>query len=82
MKIGAVLVTHYRLGEEFLQALKLILPEAPVFAAVSVDPAQPVEALRQTIATKIAAMGGIMVRISKVVQPRLPILMSRSLYGN
>ena len=54
-QVGVVIVTHYRLGEEFLQALKLILPEAPVFAAVSVDPAQPVEALRQAIANELAA---------------------------
>lgn len=54
-QVGVVIVTHYRLGEEFLQALKLILPEAPVFAAVSVDPAQPVEALRQTIANALTA---------------------------
>ena len=54
-RIGVVIVTHYRLGEEFLQALKLILPEAPVFAAVSVDPTQPVEVLRQAIANELAA---------------------------
>jgi len=53
-RVGVVIVTHYRLGEEFLQALKLILPEAPAFAAVSVDPGQPVEALRQAIANELA----------------------------
>ena len=37
MKVGVLIVTHYRLGEEFLQALRLILPEAPTFEAVSVD---------------------------------------------
>ena len=34
MKIGVVIVTHYRLGEEFLQALRLIVPDAPPFHAV------------------------------------------------
>ena len=29
MKPGVVIVTHYRLGEEFLQALRLIVPDAP-----------------------------------------------------
>lgn len=54
-QVGVVIVTHYRLGEEFLQALKLILPDAPAFAAVSVDPGQPVEALRQAIETELSA---------------------------
>ena len=31
MKIGVVIVTHYRLGEEFLNAVRLIVPEAPDF---------------------------------------------------
>ena len=35
MKIGVVIVTHYRLGEEFLQALRLIVPDAPPFRRVS-----------------------------------------------
>lgn len=46
MKIGVLIVTHYRLGEEFLQALHLILPEAPKFEAVSVDPTMSVEDVR------------------------------------
>lgn len=54
MKIGVVIVTHYRLGEEFLQALRLILPEAPAFHCVGVDPNQPVEEMRKTIADKLA----------------------------
>jgi len=54
-KVGVVIVTHYRLGEEFLQALQLILPEAPAFAAVAVDPNQPVEQIRQAIADRLAA---------------------------
>ena len=38
MKVGIVVVTHYRLGEEFLQALRLIIPDAPTFHSVSIDP--------------------------------------------
>ena len=50
MKVGVLIVTHYRLGEEFLQALRLILPEAPTFEAVSVDPTMAVEDIRGRIA--------------------------------
>jgi PTS system mannose-specific IIA component len=50
MSIGVVIVTHYRLGEEFLQALRLIVPEAPKFHAVATDPSQSVEDLRGAIA--------------------------------
>lgn len=50
MKVGVLIVTHYRLGEEFLQALRLILPDAPIFEAVSVEPKMPVEEVRGAIA--------------------------------
>jgi PTS system mannose-specific IIA component len=50
VKIGVLIVTHYRLGEEFLQALRLILPEAPTFEAVAVDPTMSVEEVRGAIA--------------------------------
>jgi PTS system mannose-specific IIA component len=50
MSIGVVIVTHYRLGEEFLQALRLIVPEAPKFHAVATNPSQSVEELRGAIA--------------------------------
>ena len=53
MKVGIVIVTHYRLGEEFLQALDLIVPEHPPFQAVSVDPKQPVDEMRDAIAKAI-----------------------------
>ena len=49
MSVGVVIVTHYRLGEEFLQALRLIVPEGPCFHAVSVDPKQSVEEMRTAI---------------------------------
>jgi len=54
MKIGVVIVTHYRLGEEFLQALRLIVPEAPEFGAVSVDPRQGVDEMRRAIEDALA----------------------------
>jgi PTS system mannose-specific IIA component len=50
LKVGVLIVTHYRLGEEFLQALRLILPEAPSFEAVSVEPTMAVEDMRGKIA--------------------------------
>ncbi len=50
MSVGVLIVTHYRLGAEFLQALRLILPDAPRFEAVSVDPTMPVEDVRGSIA--------------------------------
>jgi PTS system mannose-specific IIA component len=50
MTTGVVIVTHYRLGEEFLQALRLIVPDAPPVQAVSVDPKQSVDEMREAIA--------------------------------
>lgn len=54
MKIGVVIITHYRLGHEFLQALRLIVPRARGFEAVSVDPSQGVEEMRRCIADALA----------------------------
>ena len=50
MKIGVVVVSHYRLGEEMLHALHLIVPEGPRFHAVSIEPQQTVEEMRSAIA--------------------------------
>lgn len=50
MKVGVVLVSHYRLGEELLHALDLIVPQGPRFHAVGVDPKQSVEEMRSAIA--------------------------------
>jgi PTS system mannose-specific IIA component len=64
MRAGVVIVTHYRLGEEFLQALRLIVPEAPEFQSVSVEPTQSVEEMRSHIeeALKAADVGaGVLV---------------------
>ena len=54
MSIGVVIVTHYELGEQMLQALRSILPNAPEFFAVSVSPSQSVEEMRQAISDKLA----------------------------
>ena len=64
MKPGIVIVTHYRLGEEFLQALRLIVPDAPEFHSVSIEPTMTVEEMRSRIpdALKAADRGhGILV---------------------
>ena len=53
MKIGVVLVTHYRLGEESLLALKQIVPEVPPFLSVAIDPDQTVDKMRSLIADAI-----------------------------
>jgi PTS system mannose-specific IIA component len=50
MKVGVLIVSHYRLGEEMLQALRLIVPDGPTFHAVGIDPRQTVEEMRSSIA--------------------------------
>ena len=54
MSVGVVIVTHYRLGEEFLQALRLIVPSAPGFLAVGIEPTQSVEEMRGSIAQALS----------------------------
>ena len=54
MSVGVVIVTHYRLGEEFLQALRLIVPSAPGFLAVGIEPTQSVEEMRGAIAQALS----------------------------
>jgi len=49
MKIGVVIVTHYQIGAEFLHALRLIVPNAPNFLSVSIDPKQSVDEMRGMI---------------------------------
>ncbi len=56
--MSVLIVTHYRLGEEFLQALRLIVPDAPRYEAVSVDPKQSVDEIRQAIAEALARADG------------------------
>ncbi len=53
MSIGVVIVTHYRLGEEFLQALRLIVPTAREFHSVSIEPSQSTDDMRSAIAEAI-----------------------------
>jgi PTS system mannose-specific IIA component len=53
MTVGVVVVAHYRLGEELLQALRLIVPGANGFDAVSIEPKQAVEEMRASIAEAI-----------------------------
>lgn len=55
MNVGVVIVTHYQLGEQFLQALRLIIPDAPTFYAVPVDPSQSVDEMRDRIAESLRA---------------------------
>lgn len=49
MSVGVVIVTHFRLGEQLLEALRLIVPEAPEFIAVSIEPSQTVDDMRASI---------------------------------
>ncbi len=56
MKIGVVIVSHYRLGEEMLQALRLIVPEAPPFRAVGIEPKQTVDEMRAAITEPVEAL--------------------------
>ena len=58
MKVGVVIVTHYGLGAEFLRALRLIIPEAPDFQSVSLDPSQPLDEMRESILAGLRAVDG------------------------
>ena len=53
MRIGVVIVSHYRLGEEMLQAARLIVPDAPPFVAVGIEPKQRVDEMRASIAAAL-----------------------------
>ena len=55
MSVGVVIVTHYGLGQEFLQALRLIVPEAPEYHAVAIAPDQSVEEMRQAVGRALRA---------------------------
>ena len=56
MNIGVIIVTHYQLGDEFLHALRLIVPNAPDFHSVSIDPKQAVDEMRRSIAEALKAV--------------------------
>ena len=47
--IGVLIVTHYRLAQEFLQALRLIIGEAEHFEAIGLDPSQSPEEMNSQI---------------------------------
>ncbi len=55
MSVGVLIVAHYRLGEEMLQALRLIVPDAPPFHAVGIEPKQGVDEMRQAIGAGLDA---------------------------
>jgi PTS system mannose-specific IIA component len=55
MNVGVVIVTHHQLGAEFLRALRLIVPDAPDFRAVAIEPDQSVDAMRGAIAEQLKA---------------------------
>ena len=54
MSVGVVIVTHYGLGQEFLHAVRQIVPDAPVFQAVPIDPSQSVDDMRGAIEKALA----------------------------
>lgn len=49
MKTGVLIIAHHKLGAEFLRALKLIVPEAPDFLSVAVEPGEGADAIRAHI---------------------------------
>ncbi len=55
MSVGVVIVTHYSLSQEFLRSLRLIVPGAPEFHAVSIEPKQAVDEMRANIAQALKA---------------------------
>lgn len=55
MNVGVVIVTHHQLGQEFLRALRLIVPDSPDFRAVSIEPGQSVVQMREAIAKELEA---------------------------
>jgi len=54
MKIGVLVVAHYRVGEELLQAARLIVPQAHHFRSVAIEPKQSVDEMRTAIASELA----------------------------
>ena len=52
-RVGILLVTHYGLGAEFIQALRLIVPDAPPCGAVGIEPDQSVDDMRSAIAAAL-----------------------------
>jgi PTS system mannose-specific IIA component len=55
VSVGVVIVTHEGLGDEFLRALRLIVPQAPEFRSVAIRGGQSVEEMRSAIDAALAA---------------------------
>ena len=53
MAVGVVIVTHCDLGNEFLRALKLIVPDVEGIRSISLDPAEKLEEMRGRIRAEI-----------------------------
>ena len=56
--IGVAIVTHYRLAEEFLQAVRLICGDLPQFCALGLDPSTPPEQMRSAIEKALRKVEG------------------------
>jgi PTS system mannose-specific IIA component len=54
--IGAVIVTHYRLADEFLRALEMIVGEQNRFQAIGLDPSMPPEEMQGRIEKAVRAV--------------------------
>lgn len=52
--LGILVVTHYRLADEFLQALELIVGTLEHVRAVGLDPGTPPEEMRRQIESAVA----------------------------
>lgn len=53
MAVGVVIVTHCDLGNEFLRALKLIVPDVEGIRSISLDPSEKLEEMRGRIRAEI-----------------------------
>jgi len=53
MSIGVVIITHGNLGAEFVRSLQEIVPDAPVFYAVTIGLEQTADEMRSKIADTV-----------------------------
>jgi PTS system mannose-specific IIA component len=56
--VGIVIVTHLRLGEELLAVAELIVGKLKQFEAVSINPTEEVEEMREKISAAIRKVDG------------------------